>query len=361
MVDIKSRLAAIPAERLRKLAQQLKKSGPASGAIMRQPRTSNRFRLALAQERLWFLAQLEPSNPAYNNGFAFRIGGRFDAQPFEKAFNELIRRHEALRTTFELEGDKLVQIIATPEWRTLPVIDLRHLPAEEREIEAKRLAAGEMRRAFDLAAGPIFRLKMLQLADDDSIILGCVHHIVSDGWCADVLTRELGMLYLAFRAGSTSPLPEPSLQYVDYAIWQRERMQGETQERLLSYWKKQLADIDLLPLPIDHPRPAMQTSNGASVAFAVPSALSRTLKKVGREEGSTPFVVLLTALYTLLYRSTGSRDITVGTPFANRGRSELESVIGFFVNTLVLRADMTGEPSFRTLLRRVNATCVEAY
>ncbi|MGA2351075.1 MAG: amino acid adenylation domain-containing protein [Terracidiphilus sp.] len=325
MVDIKSRLAAIPAERLRKLAQQLKKSGPASSAITRQPRISNRFPLALAQERLWFLTQLEPSNPAYNNGFAFR------------------------------------KVIATPEWRTLPVIDLRHLPAGEREIEAKRLAAGEMRKAFDLATGPIFRLKMLRLADDDSIIVGCVHHIVSDGWCADVLTRELGMLYLAFRAGSISPLPEPPLQYVDYAVWQRERMQGETQERLLSYWKKQLADIDLLPLPIDHPRPAMQTSRGASLPFAVPSALSRTLKKLGREEGATPFIVLLTALYTLLHRWTGSNDITVGTPFANRGRSELESVIGFFVNTLVLRADLAGEPSFRTLLRRVNATCVEAY
>src|ERR1051325_11705666 len=181
MSDLKSRLASIPPERLRQLAQRLKKTGPAAGAIPRQPRTPNRFPLALAQERLWFLAQLAPGNPAYNNVFAFRFHGRIEYAPMEAAFNELVCRHEALRTTFVLDGDKTVQVIAEPRWRPLPVIDLRTLPPAEREAEARRIAAEEAGFAFGRAAGPLFRATLLQLADEGSVVVGCAHHIVSDG------------------------------------------------------------------------------------------------------------------------------------------------------------------------------------
>jgi amino acid adenylation domain-containing protein len=361
MSDLKSRLAQIPPERLRLLARQVRKGGPAAGAIARQPRTSGRFPLALAQERLWFLAQLAPGNPAYNNVFAFRFHGRVECAAMEAAFNELVRRHEALRTTFVLDGDKTVQVIAEPRWRPLPVIDLRALPAGEREAEARRIAAEEAGIPFDLAAGPLFRATLLHLADEESVVVGCAHHIVSDGWCADILTRELGILYVAFLRGAPSPLPELPLQYVDYAVWQRERMQGDVEERLLSYWKQQLDGLEVLPLPTDRPRPPVQSASGATLTFAVPPALTAALRELGRREGVTPFMVLLAAYQTLLHRWTGALDLAVGAPIANRGRSELENVIGFFASTLVLRGDLSGRPSFRELLRRVHRTCIAAY
>jgi hypothetical protein len=252
-----------------------------------------------------------------------------------------------------------VQVIAPFGGFALPVEDLSGLGEADREAAVRRRAGEEARRAFDLSAGPLFRALLLRVGAEDHVLLLSMHHIVSDGWSMGVLFRELSALYAAYREGRESPLPELALQYADYAVWQREQLAGEVLDRQLSYWREQLAGVpELLELPTDHPRPAVQTYRGASVPVEL--SLER-LQSLGRSEEATLYMVLLGAFQVLLSKYSGNEDIVVGSPIAGRTRKEVEELIGFFVNTLVLRTDLSGDPSFRETLRRVREVTLGAY
>ncbi|HHH41043.1 MAG TPA: non-ribosomal peptide synthetase, partial [Chloroflexi bacterium] len=347
------------AERIRE--EQWAAQGIAAPPIEPVPRDGD-LPLSFAQQRLWFLDQLEPGSPFYNIPTAVRLTGPLDVAALERSLNEIVRRHEALRTTFPTVDGRPRQHIAPELTLPLPVIDLRGLPEAEREAQALRLATEEAQRPFDLAQGPLIRALLLQLDDDDHIALLTMHHIVSDGWSMGILIQEIAVLYDAFAQGRPSPLPELSIQYADFAAWQRKWLRGEVLERQLSYWKERLADLPpLLELPTDRPRPAVQTFRGRTRSFVLPEALSRAIRELGRREGATLFMTLLAAFQALLYRYTGQERFAVGTPIANRNRAEIEGLIGFFVNTLVLRADFSDNPTFRQLLKRVREVALGAY
>ncbi len=317
--------------------------------------------LSFAQQRLWFLDQLAPGGSAYNAPVAFRLAGPLDVAALEQSLNEIARRHETLRTTFTLSEEQPVQVIAPETIVALPVADLQNYPESEREARAARLVGEEARRPFDLARGPLLRCHLWRLATEDHILLLTMHHIVSDGWSMGVLYRELSALYETFRQGKDPSLPELPIQYADFAVWQREWLRGEVLERQLSYWKRQLGGVQLLELPTDRPRSAVQSLRGTTQSFMLPKDLSEALNALSRKEGVTLFMTLLAAFQILLHRYTGQEDIAVGSPIANRTRSEIEGLIGFFVNTLVLRTDLSGSPSFRELLSRVRRAALDAY
>ncbi|MFN8596433.1 MAG: amino acid adenylation domain-containing protein [Anaerolineae bacterium] len=318
--------------------------------------------LSFAQQRLWFLEQLAPGSLFYNLPTALRLCGRLDVSALERSLNAIVQRHEALRTTFALVNDQPVQNIAPELTIALPRIDLRPLPHAEREAQAQRLMRDEAQQPFDLAQGPLLRARLIQLADEEHLALVTLHHIVSDGWSMGVLIKELAALYAAFTTDRPSPLPDLSLQYADFAHWQRRWLTGAVLEEQLAYWKQQLAySAPMLELPTDRPRPALQTSNGATMPFTLPPELSTAITALSRTENVTVFMTLLAAFETLLYRYTGQTDFNVGTPIANRTRAEIEDLIGFFVNTLVVRADLAEKPSFRDLLARVREATLGAY
>ena len=323
--------------------------------------------LSFAQQRLWFLDQLQPGDAAYNIPAALRVIGDFDTAAFAFAVNEIVRRHEVLRTAFVLRDGVATQVIAPALAIATPIIDLGGLDQEMREAEALRLAAEEARHPFDLATGPLLRVKTLDLgirpatAERERVVLFTMHHIVSDGWSSGVLLREFVELYEAFVAGRPSPLPELAIQYADYAVWQRQWLQGDVLDRQLAYWREKLGGAPpALDLPTDHARPARQDHAGARRSFTIGKHVADRLASLGRDEGATLFMTLLAAFQLLLSRYSGQHDISVGTPVANRRRLELEELIGFFVNTLVMRADLSGDPSFRVLLARVRETALGA-
>jgi amino acid adenylation domain-containing protein len=320
------------------------------------------FPLSFAQQRLWFLDQLQPGNCAYNVHAAIRLRGRLNLPALERTFGAIRCRHESLRTTFANINGRLIQVLGPAVAFVLPQLDLRSYRENEREAEARRLAIAEAQRPFDLARGPLLRVTLLQLAEDEYVLLVTMHHIVSDGWSMGVLIREVVTLYEAFSNGRPSPLPELPIQYVDYACWQREWLQGERLERQLGYWREQLSNApSILELPTDKPRPAEQTLNGARQTTALDPSLRMDFNALSREEGVTLFMILLAAFKALLYRYTGQEDISIGTPTANRNRAEIEGLIGFFVNTLVMRTDLSGDPTFRELLARVRNVALGAY
>ncbi|MFL5538259.1 MAG: condensation domain-containing protein, partial [Longimicrobiaceae bacterium] len=318
--------------------------------------------LSFAQERLWFIDRLDPGSAAYNIPVEWRPGGALDRAALERALGEVVRRHEALRTTFREVDGSPVQVIAPFGGFTLPVEDLSGLGEADREVEARRRAGEEAVRSFDLAAGPLFRAVLLRLGEESHLLLLSMHHIVSDGWSTGVFFRELSALYAAYREGRESPLPELAVQYADYAVWQREHLRGELLERQLSYWRERLAGApELVELPTDHPRPAVQTFRGAIERIALPGELLARLRTLGRSEGATLYMVVLSAFQVLLSKYSGSEDIVVGSPIAGRTRDEVAGLIGFFVNTLVLRTGLGGDPSFREVLRRVREVTLGAY
>ncbi|HID51634.1 MAG TPA: hypothetical protein EYP41_06325, partial [Anaerolineae bacterium] len=306
--------------------------------------------LSFAQQRLWFLDQLEPDSPFYNIPAAVRLSGPLQITAVQQSLNEIVRRHEVLRTNFQTVDGKARLSIAPERQIPLPVIDLTDLPPEEQEAEVQRRAAAVAQRPFNLTEGPLLRVVILKLAETEHVFLLTMHHIISDGWSVGVFIREMAALYEAFTQGRPSPLSDLPIQYGDYAAWQRQWLEGERREKQLAYWKKQLAGIPpLLELPTDRPRPSVQTHDGAIHWFHLPPKLTNALKELSRQENVTLYATLLTAFQTLLYRYTAQEDICVGTPVAGRNRAELEDLIGFFVNTLVMRGDLSGEPAFREL------------
>ena len=318
--------------------------------------------LSFAQERLWFLDKLDPGNPFYNVPSAVRVNGRLSIAALEQSLNEIVRRHEVLRTRIGLSDGLPVQVIDSWQKLTLAVTDLSGVPSTEREDAARRLAMEEAGRPFDLTSGPLIRAFLVKMAEDDHILIMNTHHIASDRWSAIVLMGELSALYQAFLANKPSPLPELAIQYADWAVWQRDFLTGEQLERQLAYWKHQMEGAPpVIELPTDRPRPAVQTFRGANLSVTVPAATLTRLQEFSRGEDVTVFMTLLAAFSVLLHRYTQQEDIVVGSPIAGRNHSETEKLIGFFVNTLVLRASLAGNPTFRKLLDRVRETAIGAY
>jgi amino acid adenylation domain-containing protein len=339
------------------LREGLGVEGPAMVPVPRD----GHLELSFAQERLWFLNQLEPNNPFYNVPGAIRLLGHLDVGALERSLREVIRRHEVLRAAFtETEGRAQIVIAARTDF-ALRIADHGDLPAAEQAAITAAEAKAEAGQAFDLSQGSLVRAKLLRLGDEEHVLLLTMHHIVSDGWSTSVLLREVGTLYDAFTRGEPSPLPELVIQYADYAHWQRRWFRGVF-ERQLAYWKKQLTGAPrALDLPTDRPRPPIQTYKGARQALKLPASLGAALGALGRHEGSTLFMTLLGAFQVLLHRYTAAEDVVVGTPIANRTRTETETLIGFFVNTLVLRTDLSREPTGRELLARVREVSLGSY
>jgi amino acid adenylation domain-containing protein/non-ribosomal peptide synthase protein (TIGR01720 family) len=321
--------------------------------------------LSFAQQRLWFIAQLEPDSPLYNMPGALRAEGPLDDAVLARSLGEIVRRHEALRTIFAATEGSPVQMIRPAEPFPLPAVDLAGLPERAREALAATLIREEAARPFDLARGPLLRGLLLRLAEREHTVLLTLHHIAGDGWSLGLLACEVAALYPAFAAGRPSPLPPlPALpvQYADYAIWQRSWLQGEILEGEIDWWRRQLAGLPpLLELPTDRPRPAAQSHRGSTRPVRLPAEWVRQAEALARQEGATLFMVLLAAFQSLLARHSGQDDLAVGTPVAGRNRVETEGLIGFFVNTLVLRGGLAGDPTFRELLGRARETALAAY
>jgi amino acid adenylation domain-containing protein len=338
------------------------RSGDEPEQAIRPVRRETDMPLSYAQQRLWFLDQLEPGNAFYNIPLAVRLSGRLKEQALEAALNEVVRRHESLRTTFSSVDGEPRQIISESLQVPLTVTDLSPLGREVAEAEARRLLEVEAQLPFDLARGPLLRLRLLRFDEEEQVLSCTMHHIISDGWSTGILMREVAALYRTFCKGENSPLPALKIQYADFAVWQRQWLQDEALEQQLSYWRKQLAGAPpVLQLLTDHRRPASPTTKGTAQSIFLSEALLESLKKLSQHEGATLFMVLLAAFQTLLSRYTNQNDIVVGAPIAGRNHDEIEDLIGFFINTLVLRTDLSGDPTFRELLARVRRVSLEAY
>ena len=318
--------------------------------------------LSFVQQRLWFLQQLEPESVAYNIPLALRLTGRLSIPTLEKSFNEILHRHEILRTTFKNTDTHPVQVISPPWQVNLRVVDLSALDEVTRASEIALHRHYEVETCFDMVQGPLWRAKVLRLDPEEHIVLFTAHHAIYDGWSMVVLVQEMAQLYQAFLACRPSPLPELPVQYADYAVWQREWLQGDVLAGQVDYWRKQLAGAPVrLELPSDRPHTPNRTTEGASHLFTIKREVIAKLEEVARREKATSFMVVLAGYAALLSRFSGQEDILVGTAIAGRPRIELERLIGFFVNTIVIRVDVRGNPSFRELLRRVREATLGAY
>ena len=361
--DLASRIAELPPEKRAILFQQLQKQQERAAeapGIPRQSRARESFPLSFAQQRLWFLNNFEPESPEYNIPQAFRIDGDLDAEVMQRALREVVRRHETLRTTFrEVDGEPQ-QILAQVVDMEVPYLDARGRAADA-WAEALRLAAADAREPFDLTLGPLMRARLFRTGERQHLLYYNVHHVAYDGWSMGIFARELAAIYDAFAAGEPSPLPELPVQYLDFALWQREWLQGEVLERQLAYWRQALASVPPLEMPTDRPRPPVRTHDGAAVPLALAGHTAEALKSLAQRQGSTLFIVLTAAFKALLHHWTTQEDITVGTLIANRRRPEIEGLIGFFANTLALRTDLAGDPTFRELLRREREVSLDAH
>jgi len=316
---------------------------------------------SFTQEALWFLDQLERGRATYTIYSPLRIRGPLSVITAERAIQEIMRRHESLRTRFPEVDGRPIQVIEPAVPHPLAQVDLSRLPEAQRERRLRDWIAEEMRRPIDLQNGPLIRITMLKLSEDDHVAMVSAHHMIYDGWSMAVLLRELATLYVAFETGQPSPLPELPVQYADFVAWQRQWLKGERLERLRGYWVGQLAGTAPVELPLDHPRPSIRTTRGASRMFDLATETCQALLKFCRQEGVTPFIALLAVFKVLLQRHSGQDDITVGSPVANRTRPETAALIGYFVNVVVLRNDMSGDPSFREVLQRVRQVTLDAY
>ena len=364
MSDFNRRAEKLSPERralLELLLESKQARNPATQGIAKRKQENN-CPLSFAQERLWFLDQLEPGSPFYNVASALRLKGDLNVRALEFSIGETLRRHEVLRTTFPVMNKEPVQCISPATPFKLPLVDLWALDLVGKEIEVRRLAIEEEQRPFDLAKGPLLRAQLLLLDANDHLLLFTLHHILTDGWSTSLFMKEVAALYKAHLDGLPSPLPELPIQYADYAVWQREKSQTEALDLQVAYWKKQLGGkLPVLDLPSDRRRPSLQTYAGATHVFSLSQQLSNAIKSLGQQARATPFMTLLAAFKVLLQRYTMQQEIIVGTPIAGRTRPQLESLIGFFSNTLVLRTSLSGDPTFREILSRVREVALGAY
>ena len=317
--------------------------------------------LSFSQQRMWFIDQLSPANAAYHVPAAIRLSGPLNLAALAQAISEIVRRHEILRTTFVVAEGKPAQIVGPALYLSLSITSLEGLTKAEQEIYTHKLATKHATTAFDLSRGPLLRTSLLRLNDREHVLLVAMHHIVSDGWSLGLLIREVAALYEAFSQGRSSPLPDLAIQYADFARWQREWLSGPRLEEQVKYWKQQLGDAPILALPMDSPRPSVQTFQGMSCSFLLSESLCAALQELSRQSGATMFMTMLAAFHALLHRYAQQATILTGTPVANRTRAETEPLIGFFVNTLVLRSDFADDPSFVTHLERVRRQALGAY
>ena len=354
---------ALSSDRKKLLQQLLRKKGievSQASAIVRRP-GGGPWRLSFSQERLWFIDQLEPGSAAYNIPYAVRLVGPLDLPALRRTFDELFRRHEALRTTFQFADGRPLQAVSRPRSLEVPFVDLSTLAGDRRESALLRLADQEAGRPFELDLGPLLRVTLARVGAADHAVLLTLHHIVGDGWSMGLLMQEAAVIYEAFRQRRPSPLPEAPLQYPDFAEWQRDRLGGDALAAEIAYWRDQLQELPpRLELPTDRPRPLVQSFRGGTRPVRLAGALRAELLALGRGQRTTLFMTVLAAFQALLGRLSGQEDFAIGTPIAGRKRTELEGVVGFFVNTLVLRVDLSGDPSFRELLDRVRTTTLGA-
>ncbi|AEW99320.1 condensation domain-containing protein [Streptantibioticus cattleyicolor] len=351
------------AERQRLLARLLDQRGvaPRVPGIPRSPRDRSALPLSFAQQRIWFFHRLAPTSAVYNVAGAARMRGPLDEGVLRHCLDEVVRRHEALRTTFHLHQGRPVQRVEPPRPLAVPVHDLRGLPPAERDAAVTRRCEEEVARPFDLENGPMLRPVLLRLADHEHLLLLVQHHIATDGWSLNILLREVGTLYEAAVRGREPRLPELPVQYADYADWQREWLTGETLERQLAYWRERLTGARLLQLPSARPPTAARGWDGGSSSFRIPPETMRRISALADAERATPYMVLLAAYALVLARRSGQDDLVIGAPVANRGRSETEGIVGCFVNTLPLRMDVSGDPAFREVLRQAREVCLGGY
>ncbi|MEH2072616.1 MAG: amino acid adenylation domain-containing protein [Nostoc sp.] len=318
--------------------------------------------LSFSQQRLWFIDQLYHGSSFYNIPIVFQIKGQLSITALEQSLNKILQRHEVWRTTFKLvNGEPIQEIVPQLTW-DLPIINLEHLSGKDWEGEVKQLVAKEATKPFNLAKGLLVRAILLRLSEEEHVLLVTMHHIITDGWSCGVFLRELSTLYAAFSTNQPSPLPELPIQYADFTIWQRDRIQGKFLATQLNYWKQQLkGELPVLQLPTDYLRPHVTTFTGAKQYFTFSKALTDALRQLSQQADATLFMSLLAAFNILLYRYTDQEDILIGSPIANRNRTELEGMLGLFVNTLVLRNNLSGNPSFYELLHRVREVTLDAY
>jgi len=362
MDPLAERLARLSPQQLALLMQRAAANPPAAAATIPRRTGPGPWPLSFAQQRLWFIQQLDPRGTAYNEVRAIRMDGVLNADALQRALDTVVERHEALRTVFVVRDGEPVQEVVAGTCVVMERVDARGLPEEARDGEAARRTRAEQERPFDLAAGPLLRAVLLRLEAERHVLILSMHHVISDGWSRGVIVGEISAAYTAFVRGEEPRLPALPIQYPDYAAWQREQLQGALLDEQLGWWTERLAGApEVLDLPTDHPRPAAQSFAGGTFAFALPAETAEALRALARAEGATPFILLLAAFKTLLLRYTGQPDLVVGTPVANRGRAETAGLVGFFVNTLALRTDLSGDPSFRQALRRVRDTATEAY
>ncbi|HEX6292023.1 MAG TPA: amino acid adenylation domain-containing protein [Herpetosiphonaceae bacterium] len=364
MTDFSERLAALSPEQRALFELRRKQKGLGTAQDQPIPRRSQaaHYPLSFDQMRLWFLYQLAPESSAYNIHGGVRLSGRLDFAAMERSINEIVRRHEILRTTFDVADEQPVQIVAPSLTVKLTLVDISDLPQQERSAAVHRLSAQCASEPFDLVRGPLIRTTLLRLADDEHILITVMHHIVTDRWSYSLFEQELATLYHACSSGLPSPLPELPLQFADFAIWQQQWMGSERMQAQMAYWKRQLDRLPQLhSIPTDHPRPAVQSFRGARHHFVLSSAETEGIRALSRQSGTTLFITLLTIFKVLLARQSGQTDMVVATPIANRDRPELQRLIGFFLNTLIFRSDLSGNPTFRAYLAQMRDVARDAY
>ncbi|TAE58569.1 MAG: non-ribosomal peptide synthetase, partial [Nostocales cyanobacterium] len=360
MSDLIKRLENLSPEKRELVLQKLKKQQKTP--ILQPLSKDNPLPLSFAQQRLWFINQLEGENCVYNVPFFWQINGILNINALEKSLLEISQRHEILRTSFDVVDDLPTQIIHTQPTLKIEVIDWQNLPEKEQLNKAKNLAIAELQQPFNLSKDPLLRVKLLKLANQSHLLFLVIHHIVCDGWSMDIFKSELLTLYTNFSQNQPASLPQLSLQYADFAQWQREYLQGEILTKQLNYWQQQLAEINpILELPTDYPRPSAQSFRGSSEFLQIDRDLTQKLKQLSHDSRTTLFMTLLTIFSLLLSRYSNQKDIVIGSAIANRNRKEIEPLIGFFVNTLALRIKLQNNPTFSELLQQVKQITLDAY